>query len=156
MVARSNESGFGGKNKSRGGRRKLKASVLGRSENMSRIRNKDTQPELTVRRALWAAGLRYRLHDQRLPGNPDLTLPGRHIAVFVHGCFWHCHEGCGNFRIPKTRREWWTTKLARNKQRDSEVRARLDAAGWRVFVIWECEAKNQCLLREFVHKLSLS
>jgi DNA mismatch endonuclease (patch repair protein) len=120
-------------------RRKSKAAPLSRAENMSRIRGKDTQPELAVRRALWADGLRYRLHDKRLPGNPDLVFPGRRTVVFIHGCFWHSHEGCSNFRIPKTRTEWWTAKLVRNKTRDAEVRAELEAAGWRVMVIWECE-----------------
>lgn len=126
--------------------RKPKEAPLTRSENMSRIRGKDTQPEMMVRRAFWAAGLRYRLHDRRLPGSPDLVFPGRRTVVFIHGCFWHCHDGCSNFRIPKTRTEWWTEKLARNKARDVDVRAKLKAAGWRVIVIWECEAAvSECL-----------
>jgi DNA mismatch endonuclease (patch repair protein) len=120
---------------------------------MSRIRGKDTQPELAVRRAFWAAGLRYRLHDKRLPGNPDLVLSGRRVVVFVHGCFWHCHEGCGNFRIPKTRSEWWAAKLARNKARDAEVRAQLEAAGWHVVVIWECEVADQERLAAVIDSL---
>ena len=78
-----------------------------------------------------------------------MVFPGLRTVVFVHGCFWHCHEGCGNFRIPKTRTEWWAAKLARNKLHDAEVRAELEAAGWRVFVIWECEVANQRLLNEF-------
>jgi DNA mismatch endonuclease (patch repair protein) len=109
---------------------------------MSRIRSKNTQPELTVRRALWAAGLRYRLYDKRLPGKPDLVFPGRRTVIFVHGCYWHCHEGCSNFQIPKTRTEWWAAKLARNKARDAEVRAELESAGWQVIVIWECETTD--------------
>lgn len=121
------------------GRRKAKPSPLTRSENMSRIRGKDTIPEMRVRRALWASGLRYRLHDKRLPGTPDLVFPGRRAVVFVHGCFWHCHEGCPANRIPKTRTEWWAAKLNRNRARDAEVHSALEAAGWRVFVIWECE-----------------
>ncbi|MFA7429561.1 MAG: very short patch repair endonuclease [Rhodospirillaceae bacterium] len=123
-------------------RRKAKAPPLTRSEVMSRIRGKDTKPELAVRRALWAAGLRYRLHDKRLPGRPDLVFAGRRTVVFVHGCFWHCHEGCVKFRIPKTRTDWWTAKLARNRARDTQVRAALEAAGWRVLVIWECEVAD--------------
>ncbi len=134
-------------------RGKATGGPLTRSENMSRIRGKDTQPELTVRRAFWAAGLRYRLHDKRLPGNPDLVFPGRRTVVFVHGCFWHCHEGCTNFRIPKTRVEWWTAKLQRNKARDAEVHASLKAAGWHVVVIWECEATDQERLAAVIEQL---
>jgi len=137
-------------------RRKPKAKPLTRSENMSRIRGKDTLPELVVRRAFWAAGLRYRLHDRRLPGNPDLVFAGQRTVVFVHGCFWHCHEGCGNFRLPKTRTEWWAAKLARNKARDAEVCTKLRAAGWRVMVIWECEVADRRLLDELASKLKLT
>ncbi|MFC5698359.1 very short patch repair endonuclease [Pseudomonas sp. GCM10022186] len=154
MAAGSDRSRSGEKQKERQNR-KPKAEPLTRSENMSRIRGKDTQPEMTVRRAIWAAGLRYRLHDKRLPGSPDLVFPGQRTVVFVHGCFWHCHDGCKDFRIPKTRTEWWAEKLARNKARDSEVRAELEAAGWHVFVIWECEVVNQVLLNELVSRLKL-
>lgn len=133
--------------------RKPTARPLTRSENMSRIRGKDTQPELDVRRAFWAAGLRYRLHDKRLPGNPDLVFHGRRVVVFVHGCFWHWHEGCANFRIPKTRSEWWAAKLARNKARDAEVFAELSAAGWHVIVIWECEIADRERLAEVIEFL---
>lgn len=134
-------------------RRKPKTEPLTRSENMSRIRSKNTLPELIVRRALWAAGLRYRLHDKRLPGNPDLVFAGRRTVVFVHGCFWHCHEGCSNFRIPKTRSEWWTAKLARNRARDEAVHVELAAAGWYVLVIWECEVADQDRLDDLVDRL---
>lgn len=122
--------------------RKAKAEPLTRSENMARIRNKDTKPELAVRRALWAAKLRYRLHDKRLPGHPDLVFTGRRAVVFVHGCFWHCHKGCKNFRIPKTRSAWWEAKLERNRVRDEKVRAELEADGWLVVTIWECEVAD--------------
>lgn len=135
--------------------RAKKTAPLSRSENMSRIRGKDTQPELAVRRALWAAGLRYRLHDRRLEGNPDLVFPALRTVVFVHGCFWHCHDECDNFRIPKTRSEWWAAKLARNKERDQEVQAHLRAAGWRVIVIWECETKDGDRLGALVQRLKL-
>lgn len=121
---------------------KAKRPPLTRSENMARIRAKDTEPEMRVRRALWAAGLRYRLHDRRLPGCPDLVFPGRRTVVQVQGCFWHAHEGCDNFRLPKTRSEWWAAKLERNKERDAEARAKLAAAGWRVLVVWECETAS--------------
>ncbi|WP_019916261.1 very short patch repair endonuclease [Methyloversatilis discipulorum] len=134
-------------------RRNPKTGPLTRSENMSRIRGRDTKPELIVRRALWASGLRYRLYDGRLPGRPDLVFAGPRMVVFVHGCFWHCHEGCINFRIPKTRSEWWAAKLARNKLRDAKVRADLEAGGWQVIVIWECEVENQAVLASIAKAL---
>jgi len=137
-------------------RRKPKAEPLTRSENMSRIRSKDTLPELAVRRAFSAAKLRYRLHDRRLPGNPDLVFVGQRTVVFVHGCFWHCHAGCRNFSIPKTRSEWWAAKLARNKARDEEARVELEAAGWRVVVIWECEVADQDRLTDVIEQLKSS
>ncbi|MHA6820120.1 very short patch repair endonuclease [Ralstonia pseudosolanacearum] len=154
MAARSDQSGSGEKRKARRSRKTAEAPLT-RSENMSRIRGKDTQPEMIVRRTLWAAGLRYRLHDKRLPGKPDLVFPSQHTAVFVHGCFWHCHEGCRNFRIPKTRAEWWAAKLMRNKARDAEVRAKLEAAGWRVMVIWECEVAEKGRLAAVASELKL-
>lgn len=117
---------------------------------MSRVRSKDTGPEMTVRRALWAAGLRYRLHDKRLPGRPDIVFPSRRIVVLVHGCFWHGHEGCPRHRIPKSRVEWWTAKIARNKERDAEVRAALADAGWSVIVVWECETEVAAKVGELV------
>jgi len=154
MAADTDRSGSGEKHRKRLSRKSV-ARPLTRSENMSRIRGKNTKPEMIVRRALWAKGLRYRLHDKRLPGSPDLVFPGLRAVVFVHGCFWHCHEGCSNFRIPKTRTEWWFAKLTRNKARDAEVRAELEAAGWRAFVIWECQVADQRLLNEFANILKL-
>ena len=122
------------------------AAPLTRSQVMSRVRSKDTGPELMVRRALWAAGIRYRLHSEAIPGHPDLAFAGRRAVVFVHGCFWHRHENCPRNRTPKTRIEWWTAKLTRNRERDVEVRSFLEAAGWRVLIIWECEAERaECL-----------
>jgi DNA mismatch endonuclease, patch repair protein len=115
---------------------------LSRSEIMSRVKSKDTEPELRVRHAVWASGLRYRLHDKTLPGCPDLIFPGRRSAVFVHGCFWHCHEGCSKSCIPKTRTEWWADKFARNKRHDRMVQDRLEGLGWHVFVIWQCELEE--------------
>ena len=113
-----------------------------RSEVMSRVRNKNTRPEMAVRRALWGAGLRFRLHSKELPGHPDLVFASRRLVVFVHGCFWHGHEGCPRHRIPKSRTEWWTAKLARNMERDAEVRAQLAGLGWSVLVVWECRTEK--------------
>lgn len=153
MVARSEQASSGCKRKKRQSRKPQNAPLT-RSENMSRIRGKDTKPEMTVRRVLWAAGLRYRLHDKRLPGNPDLIFAARRTVIFVHGCFWHCHDECSNFRIPKTRTDWWTAKLMRNKARDVAVRNELEAVGWRVIVIWECQVENRSLLNELIRKLN--
>lgn len=152
MAARTDQSSSGRKGRKRQDQ-KSKDVPITRSENMSRIRSKDTLPEMTVRRAFWAAGLRYHLHDKRLPGNPDLVFPGRRTVVFIHGCFWHCHEECGNFRIPKTRTEWWTAKLGRNKTRDVDVRAQLETMGWNVVVIWECETADPKQLAILTEKL---
>lgn len=125
-----------------------------RSEVMSRVRSTNTRPELAVRRALWAIGLRYRLHDKRIPGRPDVTLTSRKLAIFVHGCFWHGHEGCPRHRIPKSRVEWWTAKIMRNKARDAEVRSLLSKVGWRAAVIWECQVENPVKLSKFVREVA--
>jgi DNA mismatch endonuclease (patch repair protein) len=97
---------------------------------------------MCVRRALHAAGLRFRIHRRNLPGNPDIVLPGRRLAVLVHGCFWHQHPGCRLARRPKRNLEYWEPKLARNMARDERVQADLIALGWQVRVIWECEARS--------------
>lgn len=123
---------------------------LTRSEVMARVRSKNTGPEMVVRRALWAAGLRYRLHDKTLPGRPDIVFPTRRIIVMVHGCFWHAHEGCPRHRIPKSRIEWWTAKITRNKKRDAEVLAALTTAGWTVIVLWECEVETPAKVEELI------
>jgi DNA mismatch endonuclease (patch repair protein) len=112
-----------------------------RSYNMSQIKGKDTKPELLVRKYLHAHGLRYRLHSTGLPGKPDIVLPKYKTVVFVHGCFWHRHEGCRYFVVPKTRTEFWMNKIGRNVANDEKQRAALEAAGWRVLTIWECELK---------------
>jgi DNA mismatch endonuclease (patch repair protein) len=113
-----------------------------RSAQMALIRSRDTKPEVRVRRALHAAGLRYRLNDRRLPGAPDLVFPGRRVALFVHGCFWHQHPGCRAARMPKSRLVFWTTKLMGNVERDRRRQAELEALGWTVMVIWECETRK--------------
>ena len=112
-----------------------------RSWLMSRIKAKNTQPELVVRRLIFGMGYRYRLHDKRLAGHPDLVFPGRKKAIFVNGCFWHGHVGCRYGRLPKTRVEFWLAKIERNQARDKENIASLEANGWRVLTVWQCELK---------------
>lgn len=120
-----------------------------RSERMSRILGRDTKPELKVRRLLHAKGFRYRLHRRQLPGTPDLVFPGRKKAIFVHGCFWHRHEGCRLARLPKTRQDFWLPKLEANRLRDQRDQAALHDLGWKVLVVWECEVQSQ----DLEHKL---
>lgn len=112
-----------------------------RSYNMSQIRGKDTKPELMVRKYLHSQGFRFRLHDTSLPGKPDVVMKKYKSVVFVHGCFWHGHEGCKYFTIPATRTDWWSAKIERNSQKDSESIEELQKLGWTVYVIWECELK---------------
>lgn len=113
-----------------------------RSYNMSKIHSQDTKPEAIVRKYLFKHGLRYRKNDKRYPGKPDIVLPKFHTVLFVHGCFWHCHEGCSDFVIPKSNTDYWLPKLQRNRQRDEANINTLKSAGWRVLVIWECELKK--------------
>lgn len=106
---------------------------------MSRVRGKDTSPEIRVRRAAHALGLRYRLHRRDLPGTPDLVFPKYRVALFVHGCFWHRHHGCRKSSVPKSRQEYWQAKFASNVERDAKVADKLAKLGWSVATIWECE-----------------
>ena len=108
---------------------------------MSQIKGKNTKPEIMVRKFLFSKGLRFRLHDKKLPGKPDLVLPKYKTVVFVHGCFWHGHENCKYFVLPKTRIEWWYEKLSKNNDRDNLVNEKLLNEGWEVIVVWECELK---------------
>ena len=110
-----------------------------RSALMRRVRGKDTKPEIRLRKALHAAGVRFRLHDRRLPGRPDLVLPARRLAIFVHGCFWHRHEGCVRTTTPKANNAYWAQKFAENIERDARKTTELRQAGWNVMVVWECE-----------------
>jgi DNA mismatch endonuclease, patch repair protein len=110
-----------------------------RSAAMSRVRGKDTKPEMLVRRGLHRLGFRYVLHDRRLPGSPDLTFPSRKKAIFVHGCFWHQHEGCRFATVPATRPEFWGPKLKANRDRDAAAVQALKREGWKVRIVWECE-----------------
>jgi DNA mismatch endonuclease (patch repair protein) len=113
-----------------------------RSWNMSRIRSTDTKPEIAVRKALHAAGFRFRLHVRDLPGKPDIVLPKWKTIVFVHGCFWHRHKGCKDTTTPKTRTGWWLEKFKKNVTNDQKKRQALKTLGWRVVIIWECETKD--------------
>jgi DNA mismatch endonuclease, patch repair protein len=113
-----------------------------RSANMRAVRHKDTNPEIQIRRLLFAQGFRFRLHVKSLPGSPDIVLPKHHVAIFVHGCFWHGHD-CHLFRVPATRSEFWMNKIQANRDRDYRDEARLLCAGWRVLTIWECALKGK-------------
>jgi len=113
-----------------------------RSAVMRRVKGKDTSPEMIVRRALTRLGARYRLHRADLPGKPDIVMPGRRLALFVHGCFWHGHDCARGARVPKQNRDYWLSKVGRNRARDERSRAALAEAGWRVETIWECELKD--------------
>jgi DNA mismatch endonuclease (patch repair protein) len=124
-----------------------------RSAVMARVKARDTGPELVVRRLLWRLGARYRLDRRDLPGRPDIVMPGRKLAVFVHGCFWHGHDCVRGARVPKANRDYWTTKIARNRARDIETRAKLEALGWRVEVVWECDLKDAEALERRLAKL---
>ena len=110
--------------------------------NMSRIRGRDTKPEMLIRRALHAQGFRYRLHDKGLPGCPDIVFPRYRAVIFVHGCFWHGHN-CPMFRLPATRREFWETKINANRARDVAAHEELIIAGWRVLTVWECSVRGK-------------
>jgi DNA mismatch endonuclease (patch repair protein) len=109
---------------------------------MSRVRSKDTKPELKVRRAAHALGLRFRLHRKDLPGKPDLVFPKHKTVIFVHGCFWHRHPHCTKASQPKTRADFWNEKFAANVARDSLAEKELETLGWRVLTVWECETRN--------------
>ena len=110
---------------------------------MANIRGRDTAPERAVRKIAHRMGLRFRLYRRDLPGRPDLVLPKHRLAIFVHGCFWHQHEGCRYAHLPKTRTRYWETKFARNVERDSENEESLRSLGWNVAVVWECEVGDE-------------
>jgi DNA mismatch endonuclease (patch repair protein) len=124
-----------------------------RSWNMSRIRGKDTTPEKIVRSLLHKMGYRFRLHVKKLPGKPDIVLAKHKTAIFVHGCFWHRHKGCRNCTTPTNRREWWLAKLNGNAARDKLHQTALRKLGWRVIVIWECEAESTKRLERLGRRL---
>lgn len=124
-----------------------------RSWNMSRIKNRDTKPELIVRSLLHRKGYRFRLHRKDLPGKPDITLPRFKTVIFVHGCFWHRHEGCRYAYNPKSRVDFWQKKFSCNVIRDQEVQNALLELGWKVYVIWECETKKTELLERKIEQI---
>jgi DNA mismatch endonuclease, patch repair protein len=121
-----------------------------RSWNMSRITGADTIPEKIVRSAIHRLGYRFRLHDKRLPGRPDIILPKHRTVVFVHGCFWHRHRDCTLAYRPRSRMEFWAAKFADNVRRDEKNQELLKAAGWRVLIVWECETRDDFLLGEWL------
>lgn len=113
-----------------------------RSFNMSRVRGRDTRPEMLIRRGLHARGFRFRLHARELPGRPDLVFPARRAVILVHGCFWHGHD-CPLFHMPATRTEFWAAKIAANRQRDARAEKELELIGWRRLTIWECALRGR-------------
>lgn len=113
-----------------------------RSKNMAAIKGKNTKPEMLVRRFLHANGFRYKLHDKSLPGKPDIVLPKYKTVIFVHGCFWHGHEGCKYYVVPKTRTDWWLNKINGNIANDEKAIRALKKEGWRIIVIFECTLKS--------------
>ena len=124
-----------------------------RHRNMAAIHSVDTKPEITLRHELWRRGFRYRVNDRRLPGSPDIVLPKYRTVVFVHGCFWHGHMGCSKYKVPKTNTDFWTAKVARNQERDQEVWRKLEAKGWAVIIVWECELEK-ARLAETIDRVS--
>ena len=114
-----------------------------RSACMAKVCSTNTTPEIKVRQCLWRLGFRYRTNAHDLPGSPDIVLPKYRTAILVHGCFWHGHEGCRNYRIPKTNTDYWISKVIHNKERDQEVWRQLEAKGWSVIIVWECELEKK-------------
>ena len=123
-----------------------------RSAVMRRIKSTGTTPEKTVRRLLTGLGVRYRLHRADLPGKPDIVMPGRKLAIVVHGCFWHGHDCARGARIPKQNTDYWLGKVGRNRARDARTAAELEALGWRVETVWECDLKDDAALKSRLAK----
>ena len=127
-----------------------------RSYNMQQIRSRDTKPEMQVRKFLHAQGFRYRLHDKKLPGKPDIILPKYRTVIFVNGCFWHGHEHCKYYAVPKTRTDWWLNKINTNKANDAKAVKALKKEGWKIITVWECiltPAKVEVALLSLLKKI---
>jgi DNA mismatch endonuclease (patch repair protein) len=127
-----------------------------RSYNMSQIKGKNTKPEMVVRKFLFSKGFRYRLHVKNLPGKPDIVLPKYKTVIFVHGCFWHGHEGCKYFVVPKTRTDWWLNKININRTNDERSNSLLGKETWKIIILWECELKPGVVektLKSLIHNL---
>jgi len=124
-----------------------------RSYNMSRIKNKNTKPEILVRKFLFANGFRYKLNDKKLPGKPDIVLPKYKTVIFVNGCFWHGHENCKYFKLPGTRTEWWKEKIEKNIENDLKKQSHLVDLGYKVIIVWECEIKNKSVYTTIINEV---
>lgn len=120
---------------------------------MSKIRSKNTKPELALRKALFTYGFRYRVNDTKLPGKPDIVLPKYKTVIFIHGCFWHGHQGCKRGHIPKSNIDYWQNKINSNRERDNSNTNQLISLGWNVIVVWECEIKTVKKLESIVNKI---
>ena len=124
-----------------------------RSYNMSRIRSKNTKPEMLIRKFLFANGFRYRIHVKNLPGNPDIVLPKYKTVIFINGCFWHGHVGCKYYVVPKTRTEFWFNKINQNAANDIFAQNQLSELGYRIIIIWECEIKDKSIFDNLILKI---
>ena len=124
-----------------------------RSYNMSRIKGKNTKPEMLVRKFLFSKGFRYRINDKKLPGKPDIVLPKYKTVIFVNGCFWHGHKNCKYFKLPKTRTDWWKEKIEKTILNDFEKQTQLIKMGYRVLIIWECEVKNKSFYNTIINDI---
>jgi DNA mismatch endonuclease (patch repair protein) len=124
-----------------------------RSWNMSRVKSKNTKPELLIRSYLHKMGYRFRLHVKQLPGSPDIVFPKYRAVIFVHGCFWHGHNSCGGGKLPKTRPEFWREKVSENVTRDQMAYTQLNLLGWRIAIVWECALKNKGVTNDTVNRI---
>ena len=124
-----------------------------RSYNMSQIKGKNTKPEILVRKFLFSKGFRYRINDKKLPGKPDIVLPKYKTVIFVNGCFWHGHENCKYFTLPKTRSEWWKEKIEKTKINDLLNQTQLVEIGYKVLIVWECDIKNKIIFSKIINEI---
>ena len=124
-----------------------------RSYNMSQIKGKNTKPEILVRKFLFSKGFRYRINDKKLPGKPDIVLPKYKTVIFVNGCFWHGHENCKYFKLPKTRTNWWKEKIEKTKITDFVKQEELIKMGYKVLIIWECEVKSKVIFSKIINEI---